>query len=489
MPFHLANVLFHMLGGLLVYVILRRLIPNLWAPAAGAALFLVHPLQVEAVGWVSGLKDVLGGTLSLAALYCFLRFIDGKKWWYLPATLAFVLAMFAKPACVVVPLLALLSGSWAAAQAGAGVPEHDGTQSYSSLIKNIIRRVLLPLLPWFLLTIPVILEGRRAQPATIVPTVALWMRPLVAADALWFYLAKLLLPIGLCIDYSRTPAAIAHSGALYWTWIFVVAALAAMWLLRRRLPLLLVALLLFFAAPLPVLGFVKFDFQFYSTVSDHYVYLAMLGAALGAAAVLQNWERSPIAWVAAAVMLLGLGIATTIQCGYWKDDFTLFDRAADINPQSFVAHSHLGRVFLERGDMDRAEEHFERAVQIAPDNAAAHRNLGEVLLAQRHPRAAAPELEAALAGQADDAGLHNDLGIALAQSQQYRRAKAQFEQAIRLNPRYLDPRVNLARMSAEQGDFAAAADYYRQALEVDPNSAIARRELAALQARMQRSSP
>src|SRR5205823_5722669 len=150
-----------------------------------------------------------------------------------------------------------------------GAPRHSPS--------SILVKILLSLLPWFAMTIPIALEGRRVQPATIVPDIALWARPLVAADALCFYLWKLIAPASLAADYARTPASIIQSGAIYWTWIAPATVFGlAIWY-RKRWPALLLAVVFFFAAPLPVLGLVKFVYQFFSTVSDHYVYVAMLG--------------------------------------------------------------------------------------------------------------------------------------------------------------------------------------------------------------------
>jgi protein O-mannosyl-transferase len=74
LPFHVANIVLHALNGCIVFLIVKRLLRNSWVSAAGAALYLLHPIQVEAVGWASGTKDLLGGFFTLAALYAFTNF-------------------------------------------------------------------------------------------------------------------------------------------------------------------------------------------------------------------------------------------------------------------------------------------------------------------------------------------------------------------------------------------------------------------------------
>ena len=72
--FHTANVAVHITAALFAYALLKRLVGKAWPAAVGAAIFAVHPLQVESIGWVAGMKDVLYGTLSVAALWQFVAY-------------------------------------------------------------------------------------------------------------------------------------------------------------------------------------------------------------------------------------------------------------------------------------------------------------------------------------------------------------------------------------------------------------------------------
>jgi tetratricopeptide (TPR) repeat protein len=509
MPFHVANVVLHALSGCIVFLILRRLIRNSWAAAAGAALYLLHPIQVEAVGWVSGTKDILGGLFSLAAIYCFVRFVEHRMAstfarastmygmaWYLLGTACFVLAMFAKPASVVTPLLAFVLGVAVAVvhrlrersiagstppvsdEARAGVPAH-ATQSRSTA-GCVLLKVAIPLIFWLILAIPLILEGKRAQPASMVHDVALWQRPLVAGDALAFYLGKLMAPVSLTIDYSRTPAAIAGSGEMYWTWAVPIALLLVAFVLRKRVPLLLAAVLLFFLAPLPVLGLVKFDYQYFSTVSDRYVYVGMLGAALAAALIVARVGRLPITWLASGAVCLGLAVLSFIQSGYWRSDLDLFIHSEAVNPDSIPTQLHLARLYSDH-DVPRALEHFERLERIAPDDVIPHREIATLLMQSHEFGNAAEEFRAAVRQHPDDIDLRIALGVALAESRRFAEAQTVLEEAARLDPKSASAQANLANVYAEQGNFSGAADHYHRALAIDPAHRDALRGLQVLQ--------
>src|SRR6185436_18142276 len=107
--FHAVNALLHVASAVVVFGILRRLIGNAWAALLGALVFALHPVQVEPVAWISGLKDVLSGLLALVAVLAYIHFAQNNKlWWHALATAAFVLAMLAKPSAVVVPFVVLI---------------------------------------------------------------------------------------------------------------------------------------------------------------------------------------------------------------------------------------------------------------------------------------------------------------------------------------------------------------------------------------------
>ena len=287
--FHSANLLVHLFSTGMVFLILRRLLAAqfekkskkgisrqhlLGVATVGALAFALHPIQVESVAWVSGLRDLLGGAFSLAALACFFSFLDeyrGIRQWvsYLLATLLLLLAFGSKPGSVVTPALALLLGAWLLQ------------------FRQVSFKKLLWLLPWFLMAMAEVVMTSKSQPAaelarSLVPPLA---RPFVACDAIAFYFGKILFPFSLCADYGRSPNSALASGLLNWTWIFPLGLTAGI-LAFKKLRCYLIPLAVFVIGVLPTLGFIPFNFQVVSTVADHYLYLAMLGVALALALIL-----------------------------------------------------------------------------------------------------------------------------------------------------------------------------------------------------------
>lgn len=463
--FHFANVALHVACALVVFAILKLLVRRDWPAAMGALLFSLHPVQVETVAWISGFRDLLGGLLSLVAVWAYLRYAsidvgdfgldrraepqeisDGDrpmdaavkrgKWarlHYIVGTAAFILAMLSKPAAVVVPLIAWILDY--------------------GILRRPMGRSLRVLLPWFLLTIPCILWTKHVQqPINPAETVPLWIRPLIATDAIAFYLYKLFWPLELGVHYGRTPRIAWERGWIYLTWIAPAALAMILWVYRRRRPWLIAAAGVFAAGVAQVSGLIPFAFQEVSTVTDHYLYLAMLGPAMATAFLLSfRWNRGMI--FMGIILLSMLGARSWDQTGAWKDTRALFEHALKVNPDSWLALNNLATRLIEDQRLPEAIDYSRRALKIQPEYAPAHTNLGRAL----HDQGKLTE------------------------------AIAAYREAIRHDPQTAIPRSNLAGALAEQGNIDEAITQYLQALRLDPKLKEAKVGLA--QARENQQSP
>lgn len=448
--FHLASLLIHMLAGLALLSLLSRIVRDSRAALLGTLVFVAHPVQVEAVAWASGLKDLLMGMFLIVALRAYVAAADRRgraatRWWVV-ATVAALAAMLSKPTAIVAPLLAV------------AIDRAATTRSW--------RQTLAWSLPWLALSIPVAYCASRVQrpiAAGLDQTFA--GRWVVAGDALGFYLRKLVLPLPLGVDYGRRPDVIAAQAWRAWTWVaplmFVVAGMILFGDRRRQRREMAAAGVLFVGPLLPVLGFVSFDFQQYSTVADHYLYLPMAGVALGVAAVVARlrvaviWDRvdergwSRWAARAAAVFLIAaMTLLSAAQARTWRDTPALFGQALKANPTSWAAYDNLAAMDVDQGDYAAALKLAEQAARYGPWAGGPQITLG---LARAH--------------LGDDAG-----------------AAAAFNRAIAIEPGNAVARVNLGMLRAQQGHAAEAADLFIDAIRLDPQDAEAHLNLGALYA-------
>jgi Tfp pilus assembly protein PilF len=466
--FHACNLLVHLSSVLVVYRLTTLLLGQRgsekpWSTAAIAALaallFGLHPLQVEAIAWVSGLKDVLSGCLSLIALWQYLECVrtqSGQRCWthYGLGTVAFCLAMLSKPTAVVVPVL-----GWILATSILGQPWKQATRWLGG---------------WLLVALALGLWTKGQQPdAAIVSLTPIWTRPLIALDAITFYLGKLFWPVGLGPDYGRTPQSLFEQGWYLTFGILPIGLGLFLWWKRRSYWGGWLAGMVFSASLLPVLGFIPFLFQGHSTVADRYIYLALLGPALGWAWVVQR-VRANVTVMCLSLLVLGLlGWRSAVQARVWQSTETLFTQALQVNPRSALAHNNLGLTLAQQGRIAEAIVHYQEALQLRPDYAYTHNNLGLALFQQGKLAAAIAAYRQAIQLRPDYANAYNNLGLALVRQGNPAEAIEHFARALAITPHSAQTHNNLGIALAVQGEYAAATQQFVRAIQLQAHHANA----------------
>jgi hypothetical protein len=358
--YHLVNIALHAISGLLLWRLLAELrLPGAWL---AALLFAVHPVCVESVAWISEIKNTLSLPFFLLACLWWVRQDEAgsgstQKRWYAASLTAFVLALLAKPSMVGMPLLTLLYAWWKRQQ--------------------ISRQDLLRMVPLFLIAITMGLitiwyQRERAIAGEVLPIGGLLARVATAGMAVVFYLAATVWPIGLMPIYPR--------------WL---SEQVALWHLLPLVGLTLVVLLMwqnrhgwgrhallaggFFTLMVaPVLGLVPMSFMRVSWVSDHFLYLPMIGLIGGfvgcVTAVLQNKSvgLQIVGRGCLCVVGLLLAVMSQKQATHWGSSKALWAYAVDMNDQAWQAYVWLGDAQLRKNEVGAALKLYERAIDIYP---------------------------------------------------------------------------------------------------------------------------
>jgi tetratricopeptide (TPR) repeat protein len=528
--FHAASVVLHLINSLLVFMIFRKALTIVDltrrnVPALlGTLLFALHPIQVESVAWITELRGLLAAVFSLAAVYAYLcairpnagadsrdgsepadvqadaeaapRYavpIDHAGYWL--ALIFSAMAMLSKPAVVSLPIALFAMDRWL----GKG---------------RSLRACVLSVLPWALLVTPSIVATHSAQPIDATLMTAWYQRPFVAGDAIAFYMAKLIVPWPLTIDYGRKPGVVLGHWWGYVTWIVPAAVGYIVWRRRNDRPEWTAAASFSLALLLPVLGFMPFVYQGFSTVADRYAYLAMIGPAMLLTFIL---ARAPARRLAAACAFVCAGLAalasvTVTQLQLWKNSFSLFAVAVVQNPDSFLMredygialrqagrlseaadqynealriqpgythlYADLGMVLRQQGRSQEALDAFRTCVEREPDFAVGRRDYGQQLLDMGDPTDAAEQLAAAVALKPSDASCHVDYGNALLAVNNYPDAAAQYQAALGIDPNMPEALYGLGNVYFKMGQVADAESYARKAVSIAPDDARAQDTLA-----------
>jgi tetratricopeptide (TPR) repeat protein len=458
---HAQSIFWHALNVVLLFLLLARATGFVGRSALVAALFAVHPLNVESVAWVAERKTVLCTfffLLAIAAYGWYVKRPPASR--YLLVALLFALGLMAKPMVITLPFALLLLDFWPLQR----FPE-------TPLSRLVLEKI--PLLALSAASAAITLYAQHAGGAvgsTVLLPPALRVRN--AVYTYFIYMEKAIWSSRLAVFYPHPEDTLALWKVLGAAAV-LIAITAIFWQLRER-RYLLVGWLWFLGTLAPVIGIVQVGRQAWA---DRYAYFPLWGLfvigvwLLAEAAMRISLSRTTQVVIAAAV-LLAYSVTTHIQIGYWRDSYTLFARALQVTDANPIAEGNLGSALLEMQRPDLAMPHLERAIQFMPTLATAHYNLGTLLQGQNEPDRARREYLLALQYAADEreaAQTHNNLGVLLDQLGHRDQAVAEFTQALALNPHEQNSLVSRGLIEREQGKLDAALQDFTRAAQVAPS--------------------
>jgi Flp pilus assembly protein TadD len=441
-------------------------VPGAWL---AAALFGLHPVQVESVAWVSELKNVLSLFFSLLSLHAWVSYLDegpGKfRRWDWIAFACYLPALLSKTTACTLPA-ALLLLCWLR---GRQINLHRLLEMVPFVLAGIAMGLISM---WW----EAVLGGTTGNTFAIS-----WpARFLIASHALWFYLSKIVWPFHLVAVYPRWQINPLPPSA--WLWLAAtLAATALIFFLRRRN---ITAAMLFFVATLsPLLGFLMLYTFRYTFVSDHWQYVACIGPlALIASGIAILFRRIPASITAVLTLLLlaTLGTLTFQQSRIYQNSETLWSATLQDNPNCSIAHLNLGFALAQRGDAQQAAIHYREAIEIDPVNPEAFEDLGTVELRNGNLDDALKDFRIALALRPDFADAYSDLGTVWMQKGQLDMAAYCLKLSLELVPYSAIAHFNLGNIRARQGRTQDAIAEYQEAVRLNSATVDAWNNLAGL---------
>jgi tetratricopeptide (TPR) repeat protein len=500
---HLVNLLLHAANSVLLFLVLRRLfsiaiggsnaetrispIDLNWPSAFVAAMFALHPLQVESVAWVAERKGVLSTFFGLLCLLAYARYVAKKqgseaekfkirnpkldtrskfeiqnpKTYYTLALIFFALGLLSKPMLVTLPILLLLLDFWPLRR-----------------VSNVQTRVLvIEKVPFFALAVgsciwTLVTQGRAGAFQSLEHYSA-GSRFENALMSYMHYLGTVFWPVGLSTPYAR----IFH-------WPFGEIALAALMLLglcvtaywqRRRSPFFTVGWIWFFVALIPVNGVIQAVAQ---SVADRYMYLPSIGLFIlltwaVCAIIARGWVPKTVCGVVAGILLLACAGRTRDQVAVWNNSETLFKHALAVNKNNVIAQYNLGLFYQDHGRPNEALACYRRTLELKPNYADALNNIGYLLTTQERYGEAIQYFEAALKAKPDSVEARNNIGHVLCKAGRTDEGIAQYRIALKSKPDHVGVLNNLGDVLAQRHQFKDAILYYEASLRVNPDQEAA----------------
>ena len=442
--YHLTNLLLHLANAVLVFVWLRKATGALWPSALTAFFFVVHPLHVESVAWITERKDVLSAFFFFLTLTAYTSYVQrqGRRFYWLAIGL-YGAGLLAKPMLVTLPLLLLLIDFWPLQRLGA----------------VYWQRLLREKIPFFLLAAVSSVLTVIAQQA--VAMASMGNLPLIyriASALLGYgsYLHKTFSPLGLGIYYPYW-----QNQLIIWPLAWLVAltlVTAGVGLVWRKLPFVLVGWAWFLGMLVPVIGVVQVGGQAFA---DRYTYLPHIGLFIlvfwtGAV----TWHRWKAARIMLVVLLTGAALACTLlsyqQTAYWRSSAALFEHTASVVPPSSRMSHLLADALLDSHEPQKAMIVYRELWQRGTLESDKVELLSTLLLrAGDWPEAIKLLGPWSDRPEATPSSLNN-LGYALRKVGRNEEALAAYQHCVTRFPNYATAHFGLAELLHSQGDAAEA---------------------------------
>ncbi|MEE8349745.1 MAG: tetratricopeptide repeat protein [Acidobacteriota bacterium] len=506
----LMNLFFHTMNVILLFGILHQMTGALWRSAVVAALFALHPLNVESVAWVAERKNVLSTLFWLLTMWAYWWYVKHPTWWrYIGVVGGMVLGLMTKPMLVTLPCALLLMDYWPLQRLS------DQWNQFRERLPGLLKEKL----PLFALAAGASLLTLHAAESTVgLPSLedhAFSSRVANAIVSHSLYLKRMVWPSDLAVFYPN-PGNALGMGSVGLATLILGGISLWVWTRRRNYPYLVVGWLWFLGTLFPVNGLFQSSAQ---AMADRYAYVPLIGVFVmlvwGGHQLAQTLEiKKDWLGVAGLVLLIALMVSTRRQLNYWKDSITLFEHAVQSTDDNFVAHNNLGKALMDQGSINAAIENFSMVLELKPDSdrglynmglalqalgkteeavhyfiralqsnstmPEAYNNLGSILIAQGRPEEAITLLQDAVRFDPLMEQAHSNLGVALMKIGELDRAMEHLVRALKIAPNQAETYINVGLVLNRQGKSSEAFHYFSQAADLDPGMATAHNHLGMI---------
>ena len=471
---HLTNLLFHIANVLLLFLVLLRMTGALWQSGFVAALFALHPLNVESVAWVAERKNVLSTFFWLLTMWAYIRYAQKtnlKR--YGLVILFFAMGLMSKPMLVTLPFVLLLLDYWPLRRL-----QSDRRTAISRLVYEKIPLLVL-VAGSVVTTLTVQKMGGALGSLNAFP---IQERVINALVSYWLYLQKMIWPGGLAIFYAHPENTLSVWKGLATAALLALVTTAAI-RLARRAPYFAVGWFWYLGTLIPVIQLVQTGSI---AMADRYAYVPLIGIfiiiAWGLPELLAKWRlRSRILTIAAGIWISTLMLMTWNQVSHWKNSITIFSHAIEVTdikyPDFLLAHNNLANALLAEGRTGKAISHYKMAINLMPDYAVNHSHLANALFAEQKTEEAISHFKMAIELMPDYAIAHNNLGTVLLAEQKTEEAISHYKTAVKLLPDYATAHYNLGFALMKEKKTGEAIFHFKMAIQLEPNNTNAHSNL------------
>ena len=432
--FHLTNMAFHITDAILLFLIIGRIFKKRHLALFISLVFLIHPLQTEAVSYANSLGDSLSVFFIFSSILAFIHFrYSGKRiresWSYWISLASFACALLSKETAIITPALITL------------------TDIFLENPKGRIRDIISKSAPFYLLGFGYV--ALRATALNFVNTFNLYnettaftssilIRFLTFLKIIVAYISLIFWPGNLHMERS-IEAAVSLWNPQVLLGGFIILALSVLAITTyKKHPILTFGILWFFIALAPISNILV---PINGLLYEHWLYVPLIGIAFVIYAIaeilIEKFPRIQIAiFVLVLIIFLALGVRTILRNQEWDNSITFYKQTLTYAPESYRIVNNLGMELAEKGIVHEAEEIYKKAIALDPTNPITYHNL---------------------------ANLYRDKG-------ETKLAIENYNNALTEDPNFYYSYANLINLYLSQKDFKNAEKILRAYITHDPNN-------------------
>ncbi|NQZ71405.1 MAG: tetratricopeptide repeat protein [Lentisphaeria bacterium] len=481
MGYHIINILLHATTALLIFLLFRQLkIPLPWL---AAVIFVVHPVHVESVAWITERKNTLSLFFAIASLLCFIRAINKlddlekvKINMYFLSLLLFILAMLSKTVVCSLPAVIIILLWWK-----------------STEWKKPEWKICLFLIPFFIIGISLAMTTVWLEISHVGAKGVEWdttftQKILIANRSLFFYVSKIVFPHPLIFFYERWDLNTLFPSGLIYMFINLLALCVSIVMCKKFGKGLLAGLLIFAGILFPALGFINVYPHRYSFVADHFQYhatIVIIGIFVTALSLLLiKYKKERFIGVIAALIIIPL-VAKSIHHNFdFKSKKVLWQSTVNKNPSCWAAHHNLGLILLNEKKYSLAKVHFEAALKYKDTHTQAMTQLAFIYELEKEYEKAEPyfskAINIAVKKKENPSYLYLQRANFYARSGQFEKALKDYHQSVMLNPNQSDAYLGAGNVYMQMKNYPMAKRFYKVRLQYRPDDTFVIEKLSEI---------
>jgi len=448
--YHLTNTIMHILVGIFIYIFIASLFKSARAGFFTSVLFMVHPIHVEAVAYISGRADVLAGLGIVAFFTFYIKYLDSSKTaFFVLSAACYILSLLSKEYGIVLPLLLFLYH-----------------YAFKYKVRALTACVIGAITALYITLRLTIFSFPLSEPVTPQP----FAERLTGFFAAIFQYARILVaPFGLHMEYGKRSFGLTDPMVL--SGVIILSLFLFYAYLKRNDKPIFFLLGWFCLCLLPVSNLYPIN----AYMAEHWLYVpsiglfGVVGYFLDKISDIKNFKVATFS--ALGLVSVFFGYLTITQNLYWKDPITFYERTLKYTDAARI-YNNLGNMYADRGDHDKSIASYKKAIESDPQYTGAYSNLGNLYNKLGKMQDAVEIYKKAIEVNPRFADAYNNLGTAYDVLGDHEAAMNAYRQALEIRPNYSETYSNMGNVSYRLGRFDEAARLYEKAVDINPYNAI-----------------